>query len=596
MPTTEIDKKAHRALRNRALWRYFKRGAPLFGLGALFLLVTNYLTLRIPKEIGAAVDHLRQAHQAQDIDAGVLTWSAATIALLAAGAALSRVFSRVFPFNAARNIEYELRNDLYEHLLRMSPGWFQRQATGDLVSRVTNDVTQVRLLYGIGVLHIVNTVVAYAMVLVLMFQVSPRLTLYSLLPYPLLLATMRLFTQAVYKRTHVAQEALSDISAHAQENLSGAAVIRAFGVEQQQIAHFTTLSHRYQERNLSLARARGGMIPYMGMVSGVGMLLVLGFGGYAVIDQSLTLGEYVEFSGYIVTLTWPTIAMGWVLSVWNRGTAAFDRITEIQASQPEVTSPPGALQLERGSRDIVFEGVSLAYPDGTQALEDIHLRIKAGSRVALVGRTGSGKSTLVKLIARLRDPSQGRLLLGDTDLRQIDLPSLRSWLGFVPQDPFLFSLTARENIRFGLQQEQAQTRLSLEDALRIAHLEDDVEALHDGLDTVIGERGVTLSGGQKQRMTLARAVLLDPQVLILDDALASVDTATERQILEELDQLMQGRTSIMVTHRFNALELFDEILVLDEGRLVERGTQRELLQRGGVYAQMHRRQMSEEEA
>jgi ATP-binding cassette subfamily B multidrug efflux pump len=337
-----ITQAQRAALRNRAIWRYFKRGAPVFGFGAAALLATNLLALRIPHEIGAAVTLLREADSTAAIDEGALGGAALTIALLALGAAVARVISRVLTFNAARDIEYVLRNDLYEHLLRMPPAWFQRQATGDLVSRVVNDVTQVRLLYGIGVLHLVNTSMAYVMALWLMSRVSVALTLTALLPYPLLLGTMRLFTQAVYRRTQSSQEALSALSARAQENLSGAAVVRAFGIEAQETATFRDLSAQYLARNLALARARGGMTPYMAAVSGIGALVVLGVGGGAVIEGEISLGSYVEFSAYLVSLSWPTIAMGWVLSVWNRGTAAFDRLAEILATAPRDPAPGGA--------------------------------------------------------------------------------------------------------------------------------------------------------------------------------------------------------------------------------------------------------------
>lgn len=587
------------AQRNRHLWRLFTSVKGWFIAGALALLVTNGLALRIPRELGAAVEHLRQADSPANIDVGLVESYAWTIALLAVGAAAARILSRIFTFNGARIIEHRLRNTLFNHLTRLDPPFFQRSATGDLVSRITNDVTNIRLLYGISTLHIVNTTVAYSIVLTMMLNVSVELTLYALAPYPFFLLSVRWFTRAIYTRTRQGQELLSQVSARAQENLAGVAVIRAFGSQYREMATFRAVSDAYLERNLALARVRGGLNPFMGAISGIGTLLILGVGGTRVINETMTLGQYVEFSGYIVALAFPTLAMGWVLSVWNRGTAAFDRLQQVLQAQPEVRDPDPATAtpIEDGEAlgELAFEGVGLTYSDGTRALEDIDLRIPEGSRVAFVGRTGAGKSSLVQLIARLRDPTEGRITLGGRPLQQIPLQDLRGQVGVVPQDPFLFSMSIEENVRLGEPSAPRQrSSIDLKRALRVAHIQHDIEAMPQGLETPVGERGITLSGGQKQRLTIARAVLKAPRLLILDDALASVDTATEREIINELDQIMAGRTSILVTHRYNALELVDTIFVLDKGRLVERGSHEALLTLGGLYKRLYDKQMAEQ--
>lgn len=576
------------------LWQYLRGVWPGFFVGALFLLSTNLLALRIPREIGAAVEHLQLSGDGTiPLEAETLQTGAITIALLALGAAISRILSRIFTFNAARKIEHALRGDLYHHLTTLPEAYFQKQATGDLVSRTINDVSHVRVLYGVGILHVVNTTVAYVIVLGLMTNISLKLTLYSLAPYPIILLSMRALTRAIYTRTQDVQTQLSAISARAQENLSGAAVVKAFNIQSEEEAAFQKLSEDYETKNLALARVRGAMIPYMGAVSSIGTLIVLWLGGAEVMNGEITLGKYVEFSSYIVTLSWPTIAMGWVLSIWNRGMAAFDRLREILTETSTIADPHNPAPLSQTeTRALRFENVSLTYEDGTPCLHQINLEIKPGTRVAIVGRTGSGKTSLVHLIARLRDPSSGRIFLGEDPLKNLKLTDLRSYIGYVPQDPFLFSMTVEENLRFGAPE---ATQEELDKALVASHLKDDLSTFPNGLETVVGERGITLSGGQKQRATIARALLLDPRLLILDDALASVDTQTERAILSRLDAIMKSRTSIFVTHRFNALDLFDEVIVLDQGRIVERGHHRDLLQADGLYADLHRKQTSREE-
>lgn len=571
------------------LWRYRAH----FGAGALALIATNVLALRIPGEIGTAVQLLRDARDAGPLDIAGVQAAATAVALLAIGAMIARVLSRIFIFNGGRHVEYDVRNELFAHLLRQPVRFFEGAATGDLVSRVINDVTQIRLLFGVGLLNLVNTTFAYVIVLGFMWQLSPTLTLWALAPYPIVLAFMRHFTRELYTRTLAAQAQLSDVSSLAQEALSGAAVVKTFHIEPQMRDAFEARSDAYAERNIAIARIRGALMPFMRVVAGVGTLIVIVVGGRGVIDGRLQIGEFVEFSGYVVMLAWPTMALGWVLSVWNRGTAAFDRSCDILDTPPTIRNPDDPLELPtRG--DIEFDDVRLEHEDGTVALDGVSLRIPAGATVAIVGATGSGKTSLIELIPRLRDPTSGTIRYGGVPISDVRLDALRARMSYAPQEGFLFSTSLDANIRYA-DPHRASADADVQDAIEVAHLARDLDALPSGLATVVGERGVTVSGGQRHRSTIARAVYADADVLLLDDALASVDTETERAILEQLRTVLGGRTSVLVTHRFNALDLVDRIYVLDEGRLVESGTHDELLRAGGAYAAMVERQRLEEE-
>ncbi|RVU40702.1 ABC transporter ATP-binding protein [Lujinxingia sediminis] len=615
--------------RRKILWGYFKRYRGLFAAGAVFLLLTNGLALAIPQQLGDAVQLMRDsvgagAEQLAETRQQVIR-AAMIIIALAIGAGIARVYSRTTIFNAGRHIEFDLRNELYTHLARLTPRFYGSMPTGDITSRVTNDVTYVRLLFAIAFLHIVNAIVAYTIGIQRMVALDLGLTLWCLAPLPLLLLGMRSIIRALFEQTKRVQAELSNISSRVQENLSGVDVIKAYTLQGREIADYTGLNTTFYEENVKLARIRAMLNAMIVLIANVGTLVVLIVGAQRVIAGTMELGTFVEFNGYVVALAFPTIALGWVFAVWHRGLAAFERICEVRNYEPVVADPGSqACKLPTAEErtalgHIELDHVTFAY-DESPVLNDISLSIPAGSTVAIVGKTGSGKSTLVKLLARLYDPTAGQIRVDGVTLTQAPLRELRSEIGFVPQEPFLFSMTIGQNIRFGLdalQFDETLTRRAptaplierlgsgtdgsvtqqdrINQAVQIAALDSDLEAFDKGLDTLVGERGVTLSGGQKQRTTIARALLTDPRILILDDALASVDTQTERRILNHLKELMQGRTSILITHRFNALTQVDRIFVLDHGELIEQGTHAQLLEQGGLYAEMYARQKLREQ-
>lgn len=572
------------------LLEYVRRYRMRYVLGGICLLATASLAMAVPYLLKRAIDAISLPDGLAQV---------ATFALIIIGVAvvqgIVRTWSRALIFNVGRDIEFDLRNDLFAHLERLDASFYQRERTGDLMSRLINDVTAVRMMLGPGILNVVNTPIYYAYGLAIMLTLDVPLTLASLLPYPILLWAVKGFSRRIMERTLRVQEGLATLTSRVQENLSGLHVVRAYAVEERESTAFDASNVLFKEQSMELARVRGQLVPLMRTASTLGTLVVLWFGGARVVQGHLTVGDLVAFLGYLNLLAWPTMALGWMLSIVQRGRAAMMRLDHILTTVPALQEPADAIALRDVRGAIEVEGVTFRYPNDdarAAALRDVSLSIPAGSTLALVGRTGSGKSTLASLLPRLYDVDAGSIRLDGVDLRRLRLADLRRAIGFVPQDPFLFSATVADNIRFA---SPRAPMAEVERAARLAGVADDIASFPRGYDTEVGERGITLSGGQKQRLTLARAILADPRILILDDALSSVDARTERRILTSLAELRQGRTTVVITHRVATIQDADRIAVVEDGRIVEQGSHDELLARDGVYADLFRQQSLEEE-
>jgi ATP-binding cassette subfamily B protein len=559
--------------------------------GVVCLVATTSLAMMVPWLWRRAVNDIAAGAGEAAVARTVLT-----IAAIALAQAVLRTASRALIFNVGRDVEYDLRNDLFAHLERLPLSFYQGRRTGDLMSRLVNDVTAVRMLLGPGILNFINTPIYYALGLGFMCSIDPWLTLATLAVYPAVLAVVKRTSALLMERSLRVQEGLADLSARVQENLSGIHVVKGYVAEAHETSTFLALNARFQEASLKLARMRSFLGPVMNVVGGVGMLVLLAVGGPRVVSGRLRIGDLVAFSGYLYQLAWPTMAFGWMLSVLQRGRAAMQRLNELFAVVPAIASPPGAepiapLRGEVRLRDVTFRYPG--HPDTPPVLDHVDLTIPAGKTVALVGRTGAGKSALVGLVPRLFDVDGGEVLLDGRDVRGLPLGWLRAQVGLVPQDPFLFSRTIAENVAFALDGNDGRERVAW--AVETAGLARDLADMPAGVDTVVGERGVTLSGGQKQRVTLARVIASDPRVLVLDDALSSVDASTEREILDRLRDFVRARTTILVAHRITTVKEADVIVVLEDGRVVETGDHDGLLARGGVYADLFRQQALEGE-
>ena len=526
----------------------------------------------------------------------------ALIALFAIVNGVARLGSRFAITGGCQRIESDLRDDLYAALQTFPPRFYASHSTGDLMARATSDITAVRSLLGFGTISLVSTAFAFVGVLAAMLAVDPWLTLWALAPYPVLVILARRFNLKVNERAQAAQDQLSVLSERVQEYLGGMAVVRAYTLEPRARADFGRANGEYLRLSLALARTEAGFSPLMGLIAGIGTLVVLWAGGRAVVDGRLSLGALVAFNGYLAYLTWPTIALGWTLSIVRRGLTSMGRIQEIivAGSVSPASSEGGLTQARPGSDTPVlpvapslrFSHLTFAYGDRAPALRDVSFEVGAGETVAVVGPTGSGKSTLGLLLARLWEPPVGTLFVDGRDVTEIPLAALRAGLGYVPQDGFLFSRSIAENIALGRDDGgAAQVRA----AAGVAGIAEEVERFPAGFDAVVGERGLTLSGGQRQRVTLARALTGAPPALVLDDAFASVDAAKEEEILINLRRVVSGRTVLLMTHRLRAACTADRIVVLDAGRVVETGSHEELLRRGGLYARLWRIQQLEEE-
>ena len=571
--------------------RHLRANLRSFGLGFLCLVATCALTLYVPWLLKEAVEALRRGSPLRQV-----AHYALAIVAVAAVLAVIRTWSRLFILGASRRIVCDIRNDLYAHLLGLPASFYARRRTGEIMSLLVNDLMLIRSLFGPGILNVLYVALLYSAGLTLMALLDPVLTLVAVLPYPFLLAGVFRVSRTIHQRSNAAQEQLAEISNKAHEALSGINMVKAFVRETGEAGGFDLLSGEYRRRSLLLARSRGLIVTLMGGLGGLSTIAVLWLGGQHVIAGLLSLGGLVAFTSYLALLVGPTIMMGWVLGVFQRGLGAIARIEEIRAIRSDLPGDRamGSHPEVRGA--VTFSGLDFSYPGSAgparPVLRRIDLHVPAGTTLGVVGRVGSGKSTLVQLVAAVYPVPEGTIRIDGHDLNRIPTDVLRSHIAIVPQETFLFSQTIAENIALG---SPGAPRERIEAVAGVAQITRDLKDLPRGLDTLVGERGVTLSGGQRQRVALARALLLDPRILILDDALSSIDADTEEAILAGLREFTRRRTTFLVSHRVSTVLGADHIVVLDEGRVAEHGTAAELLARDGLFARMHRQQQIEKE-
>jgi len=578
---------------SRRLLGYLGRHRQAFLIGFVCAVLTTAISLAGPWVLKQAIDDL-----AAGVTMGKVVRYAAILLLLSAVGGVFRFFMRRIVIGASRDFEYDLRNDFFAHLQRLDAAYFQANRTGDLMSRATNDLSAVRMLIGPAVMYSATTGLTFVVAIILMVSINPWLTAVALVPLPFVSLSVRYFGAAIHRRFDRIQEQLSEISSITQESLAGIRVVRAYRREAFEVARFEQANAEYFSRNRTLIRLQGIYNPSMGLLMGLGALLMLWLGGREVTSGAMTIGELVALNTYLMMLAWPMIAFGWVTNLFQRGTASWKRMLEVMDAKPavhddDVTAAGLALTTTEIRGAVELRHLSFSYGDAL-VLDDVSLTIPAGTTTAIVGPTGSGKSTLLNLLPRLRNPPLGTVFIDGVDVREIPLRVLRGSIGFVPQEPFLFSASIAENIALGASVQHV-SREQIADAAAVARLDKDVDDLPSGYDTMVGERGITLSGGQKQRTAIARAVLVDPRILVLDDALSAVDTYTEEEILRRLGRVTRERTSIVVSHRVSTVRGADQIVVLDQGRIVESGTHDALVRRDGFYADLYRKQLLEEE-
>jgi ATP-binding cassette subfamily B multidrug efflux pump len=567
------------------LWKY-RRGMAL-GMGSL--LMTDLTKAALPLAIRAGIDSLMKGFRLS-----LVFEFAAVVVLLSAVRGVFQYWMRVILIGISRDIEYDLRNDLFSHILTLSQDFYAKYRTGDIMARATNDLNAVRMMLGPGIMYFTETFFTALFLIGVMGYVDWRLTLFCLIPAPLVSLAVVLFGRRIHDRFEIIQKMFSDISSRVQENLSGVRVIRAYAQENAEIRKFELLNRDYVAENIRLARLSAFFMPLLQALIGIGFLVVLLAGGYQLLAHRISLGSFVMFNTYMGILIWPMIALGWVVNLMQRGTASWSRIMELMAEKPGIQrrnssySPSPSYSI---AGELRFDSVEVKFPSG-YALKDITLEIPAGATVAIVGHTGSGKTTLVSLIPRLLDPTSGSVFLDGVNLRDLDPEWLRRQIGFVPQETFLFSATLAENIAWGVEHASPD---EIARAAELAGLAPDIASFPEGYSTAIGERGITLSGGQKQRVAIARAILRNPKILILDDALSSVDTLTEERILTGLAGVMRGRTTILISHRVSTVQNASQIFVIEHGEVAEQGTHVELICNGGYYADLYQKQLLEEE-
>src|SRR5437763_4335318 len=573
----------------RTLKPYFWRYRWGFVLGAFTVICTNFIWAQFPLQVGYAMDDIKKG-----VTRDTLVFYSLVLITIAVAKGIFQFLIRWKLIGISREIEFDLRNDLFKHLEGLSHSFYQRTRTGDIMAKATNDLNEVWMLLGPGFMYTANTIVFTAFALGFMLHISYRLTFYAFLPLPVVSVVIQYFGRRIHERFERIQAMFSEISARAQENFSGVRIIRAYAQEDAEIASFETANREYIARSLTLVRLMGMLWPTLETMLGLAIVLVLWLGGREVLLGRMTVGQFTAFNTFMVQLTWPIIALGWVINIFQRGTASLVRINQLMQEQPEIVDAPNVKAQapeQQLTGDIEFRNLQFSY-NGTPVLHDINLRVPAGSSLAIVGPTGSGKTTLVSLIPRIYDTEPGSVLIDGRPIREYPLATLRHNIGFVPQETFLFSETIRENIAFGAPD---ATDFDVRWAAEAANIASEIEEFPEQYKTIVGERGITLSGGQKQRTAIARALIRNPRILVLDDALSSVDTQTEDKILNHLREVMQGRTTIFISHRVSTVRNADRIAVLHGGRIVEFGTHEDLISKNGYYSDLYNKQLLEEE-
>ncbi len=570
----------------RQLWPYLMNYKWRLLGGTLFIIISNLIAIINPQIVRQAIDYLKQ-----DIQSGPLLRFAGLIVLITFVQGVFRFLMRRTVIVVSRLIEFDMRNELFEKLQTLSQTFYQKMPTGDIMSRMTSDLNAIRAVLGPGVMYTINTLTTMLFVFVMMVRISLHLTLIALIPIPILVFVVNYFSKQINKRYTEVQAQFANISTRVQENLSGIRIIKSYAREVAELGEFNRVNSDYVRKNLNYVRVQAAFRPVMMLIVGISIAFTLLIGGKLIILEQITLGQFVAFNLYLGMLVWPSIALGWVLGLFYQGVASIKRLNTILEAQPDITDDPNVLDVKELKGQIVCQNLNFSYPGSdVVVLKDIQFKVEAGTIVAIVGRTGSGKSTLIRLLARIYEPPAKSLFYDGLPLNQIPLQTLRRHLGYVPQETFLFSDTIRNNIAFG---RPDASFAEIEEAARMAQIHETILGFPDGYDTLLGERGINLSGGQKQRLTLARALLQNPRILLLDDALSAVDNETEEKILNNLRKVMQGKTCFWVSHRISSIRHADLILVFDQGKIVEQGTHHSLLKKGGLYAMFYEKQQLE---
>ena len=566
---------------------YLKQYKVKYIVGTVFVIFTNIFRIANPRVVQNAIDYLKT-----EFTISKLGLYASLIILFAIFEGIFLFLMRKSMIVASREIENDLRNDFFGKLLQLQPSYYQSIPTGDIMARATNDLSAVRSVLGPGIAYSVNTITAFIFVIPMMIHISPRLSLFALLPFPLIAVLVNRFGKAIHYRFEKIQEQFSALSTRAQENLSGSSIIKWFVREKYEVEEFRKLNYVNMQRNISYVKVQAGFHPVLMFVIGLATALIILFGGKLVIDDKISLGEFTAFMLYMGILIWPSIALGWVIGLFQQGAASMNRMRQVLETEPEIFELPTMITPNKFNGEIRFKEVTFGYEKEVPILQRINIHFPAQQTVGIIGPTGSGKTTLVQLIPHFYKIPPGHLFIDSIDINDISVKFLRSRIGYVPQETFLFSNTIRNNIAYG---KPDATQEEIEWAAKMAHIHEEIQSFPDQYESILGEKGLNLSGGQKQRVAIARAILYQPEILILDDAFSALDTYTEERILTNLEEFFPDRTVLLVSHRISTLQNCDNIIVLEDGTITEQGSHEELLAAGGLYSWIHEKQLLEEE-